>query len=154
MRLLDDAATSPFLKQPSQDSGGGGSLMTCGDYLRFAQMLLNGGELDGVRVLSKKAVDEMTSDQLPAELGDAPVRLLPGIKFTGLGFGYCGAAPRQDGTFMGDAGEYTWGGYASTDFWIDKKNNMIGIVLTQLIPTNTYPTRQIMHNGVKTAIAK
>ena len=154
MSLLEDAATSPYLKVPSQDSGGGGSVMTAGDYLRFAQMLLNGGELDGVRVLSKKAVDEMTSNQLPAELGDAPLNLFPGIKFTGIGFGYCGATPQKDGTVFGDGGEYTWGGYASTDFWIDKKNNMVGIVLTQLIPTNTYPTRSIMHNGAKAAIVK
>lgn len=156
MTLLEDAATSPFLKVPSQDSGGGGSVMTAGDYLRFAQMLLNGGELDGVRVLSQKAVDEMTSNQLPASMGDAPLNLFPGMKFTGIGFGYCGAVPMKGavGTIFGDDGDYTWGGYASTDFWINKKTNTIGMVLTQLIPTSTYPTRSIMHNGVKAAAIK
>ncbi len=154
MSLLEDAATSPFLKIPSQDSGGGGMVATAGDYLRFAQMLLNGGELDGVRVLSKKAADEMTSNQLPAALGDAPLNLLPGLKFTGIGFGYCGATPLKENTLFGDDGEYTWGGYASTDFWINKKENLIGLVLTQLIPTNTYPTRPIAHNAIKAAIVK
>jgi len=156
MTLIEDAATSPFLKVPSQDSGGGGSVMTAGDYLRFAQMLLNGGELDGVRVLSQKAVDEMTSNQLPAAMGDSPLNLFPGMKFTGIGFGYCGAVPMTgaQGTAFGDDGEYTWGGYASTDFWIDKKNNMIGMVLTQLIPTSTYPTRPITHDGAKAALIK
>lgn len=156
MVLLEDAATSPFLKVPSQDSGGGGSVMTAGDYLRFAQMLLNGGELDGVRVLSEKAVAEMTSNQLPKELGDAPLNLMKGIPFKGIGFGYCGAVPFDGAknTIFGDAGDYTWGGYASTDFWIDKDDHIVGLVLTQLIPTATYPTRQIMRNGVQAAILK
>jgi len=154
MALIEDAATSPFLKVPSQDSGGGGSVMTAGDYLRFAQMLLNGGELDGVRVLSEEAVAEMTSNQLPKEMGDSPLNLMVGIPFKGIGFGYCGATPFEGATntIFGDAGDYTWGGYASTDFWIDKDDNMIGMVLTQLIPTGTYPTRQITRNGVKVAV--
>jgi CubicO group peptidase (beta-lactamase class C family) len=154
MSLLDDPAKSPYLKIPSQDSGGGGMVATAGDYLRFAQMLLNGGELDGVRVLSQKAVAEMTSNQLPPALGDAPLNLFPGMNFKGIGFGYCGAVPMKGAvnTAFGDDGEYTWGGYASTDFWIDKKENVVGLVLTQLIPTNTYPTRSITHNAVEAAI--
>ncbi len=154
MTLIDDPATSPFLKVPSQDSGGGGIVATAADYLRFGQMLLNGGELDGVRVLSEKAVEEMTSNQLPAEMGDSPLKLFPGISFKGIGFGYCGAVPMDgaQGTIFGDEGEYTWGGYATTDFWIDKKTNVVGIVLTQLIPTSTYPTRQIAHDGIEAAI--
>jgi CubicO group peptidase (beta-lactamase class C family) len=154
MALIEDAASSPFLKVPSQDSGGGGMVATAGDYLRFAQMLLNGGELDGVRVLSEEAVAEMTSNHLPASMGDSPLNLFPGISFKGIGFGYCGAVP-MDGainTVFGDEGEYTWGGYASTDFWIDKKTNVVGMVLTQLIPTSTYPTRPIAHNGVEAAL--
>ncbi len=153
MSLLDDPAKSPYLNVPSQDSGGGGMVSTAGDYLRFAQMLLNGGELDGVRVLSEKAVAEMTSNQLPAEMGNSPLKLFPGVDFTGVGFGYCGAVPMKGATTVfGNDGDYTWGGYASTDFWIDKKENIVGIVLTQLIPTSTYPTRPIMHNGVEAAI--
>ncbi len=154
MQLIEDAATSPFLKVPSQDSGGGGMVSTAGDYLRFAQMLLNGGELDGVRVLSEKAVAEMTSNQLPAAMGDSPLSLFPGLDFKGIGFGYCGAVPMAGAvnTLFGDDGEYTWGGYASTDFWIDKKTNTVGMVLTQLIPTSTYPTRPIAHAGVEEAI--
>jgi CubicO group peptidase (beta-lactamase class C family) len=154
MIRIEDAAKSPFLKVPSQDSGGGGMVGTAGDYLRFAQMLLNGGELDGVRVLSEEAVEEMTSNQLPASMGESPLNLFPGIDFTGVGFGYCGAVPMTGAknTTFGDDGEYTWGGYASTDFWIDKKENVVAIVLTQLIPTGTYPTRPIMHGGVEAAI--
>ena len=156
MTRIDDPANSPFLKVPSQDSGGGGMVATAGDYLRFAQMLLNGGELDGVRVLSKEAVEEMTSNQLPAELGPAPLNLMAGISFKGIGFGYCGATPMKGAgmTIFGGEGEYSWGGYASTDFWIDKKEGIVGLVLTQLIPTATYPTRTIMRNGVAAATLK
>lgn len=156
MTLLDDPANSAFLKEPSLDSGGGGMVGTAADYLRFAQMLLNGGELDGVRVLSEEAVEEMTSNHLPQEWGEAPLNLMAGLSFKGVGFGYCGAVP-MDGygnTLFGGEGEYTWGGYASTDFWIDKHENIVGMVLTQLIPTGTYPTRPMMHNAVEAAIVE
>ena len=156
MVLIEDAATSPFLRVPSLDSGGGGMGGTAADYLRFAQMLLNGGELDGVRILSEEAVAEMTSNQLPKEWGDSPLNLMAGLSFKGVGFGYCGATP-MDGfqnTLFGGEGEYTWGGYASTDFWIDKHENIVGMVLTQLIPTGTYPTRPMMHSAIQGAIVE
>jgi CubicO group peptidase (beta-lactamase class C family) len=157
MALLEDSKTSPFLNVPSQDSGGGGMVGTAADYLRFAQMLLNGGELDGVRVLSEEAVEEMTTNQLGPEFGQAPLgTLMAGIPFNGIGFGYTGAVV-MDGikqTIFGGEGEYSWGGYASTDFWIDKKEKIVGLVLTQLIPTGTYPTRIVMHNATYAAITE
>ncbi len=157
MALLDDPKTSSFLKEPSLDSGGGGMVGTASDYLRFAQMLLNGGELDGVRILSEDAVKEMTTNHLGPKFGDAPLgTLMAGIPFDGIGFGYTGAVV-MDGvkqTIFGGEGEYSWGGYASTDFWIDKKEKIVGIVLTQLIPTGTYPTRIVMHNGAYAAITE
>lgn len=156
MKLSEDNATSPFLKTPSQDSGGGGMVGTAADYMRFAQMLLNGGELDGVRIISEEAAAEMTTNQLPAEMGDAPLKLMPGMSFKGLGFGYCGAVPMEgfENTLMGGEGEYTWGGYASTDFWIDKHEGIVGMVLTQLTPAGTYPTRTLVHNGIEAAIVE
>jgi CubicO group peptidase (beta-lactamase class C family) len=155
MTLLDDPATSPYLKKPSLDSGGGGSVGTAADYLRFAQMLVNGGELDGVRILSEKGVEEMTTNQMGPEYGKNPVKVGP-IALPGVGFGYTGAAiPADSGqTVFGGPGEYTWGGYASTDFWIDRERKIVGLVLTQLIPTATYPTRQLMHNATYGAIIK
>lgn len=156
MKLMEDPATSPFLQIPSLDSGGGGMVGTAADYLRFAQMLLNGGELDGVRILSEEAVEEMTSNHIPAEWGESPLNLMEGLNFKGVGFGYCGAVPMDgyENTLFGGEGEYTWGGYASTDFWIDKHENIVGMVLTQLVPTGTYPTRIIMHNAVEGAIVE
>ncbi len=152
--LIDDPQTSPYRQEPSLDSGGGGMVGTAADYLRFAQMLLNGGELEGVRILSEKSVDEMTTNQLPKGMGTAPIVLLPGVKFTGMGFGYCGSATMEgyEQTLFGGPGVYSWGGAASTDFWIDRHEGIVGMVLTQLMPTATYPTRQIFQAAVYEAL--
>ena len=155
-QLIDDPQTSPYRKVPSQDSGGGGMVGTAADYLRFAQMLLNGGELEGVRILSEASVDEMTTNQLPKGLGTAPIVLFPGFEFTGMGFGYCGSATMEgyEQTPFGGPGVYSWGGAASTDFWIDREEQIVGMVLTQLMPTATYPTRQIFQGAVYEALEK
>lgn len=156
MTLLDDPQSSNFLKVPSQDSGGGGMVATASDYLRFAQMLLNGGELDGVRIISEVSANAMTTDQLGPELGDEPLSTIMPIPAKGIGFGYTGSVVREDAgqTFFGGPGEYGWGGYASTDFWIDKKERIVGLALTQLLPTGTYPQRVIMHNAAYAAITE
>ena len=109
-----------------------------------------------MRILKEKSVDEMTTNQLPKGLGTAPLVLFPGIKFTGIGFGYCGSAT-MDGyeqTLFGGPGVYSWGGAASTDFWIDRHERIVGIVLTQFMPTATYPTRQIFQRAVYEALEK
>ena len=156
MRLIDDPEDSPYLKQPSLPSGGGGTVGTAGDYLRFAQMLLNGGELGGVRIVSEESIAEMTKQQLPPELGNDPLgSMLPGMS-EGVGFGYAGAVVMggYDRTPFGSAGTYSWGGAASTDFWIDFKQELIGMVLTQLMPTGRYPTRVIMMQATNGAIVE
>ena len=166
MHLIDDPTTSPFLKVPSQDSGGGGMVATASDYLQFAQMLVNGGELDGVRILSEEAVIEMTTEQLGPQYGDdtplaslilhASVIPLWRSPATGVGYGYCGAVIKEgyDQTMFGSAGQYGWGGGASTDFWIDREQRLVGLILTQLSPTGTYPTRSIMSTSASGAIVK
>ncbi|MFP6596438.1 MAG: serine hydrolase domain-containing protein [Candidatus Hydrogenedentota bacterium] len=155
MVLIDDPLTSAFLKVPSLDSGGGGSVGTAKDYLRFAQMLLNGGELDGVRIISEESAEAMTSDHMGPEYGTTPIKV-SGFVLPGVGFGYTGAVVRESSkqTVFGGPGEYTWAGYASTDFWIDKKENIVGIVLTQLLPAGTYPQRVQVHNAVYAAITE
>jgi CubicO group peptidase (beta-lactamase class C family) len=126
-RLIDVSAV------PGNDSGGAGGVSTPGDYLRFAQMLLNGGQLDGVRVLSRTTVALMTSDHLGTRI-DAPItpgELLfgtPGYTF-GLGF-----AVRQGpgvAGVPGSAGEFMWAGYAGTYFWVDPKEQIVGVYMTQ-----------------------
>jgi CubicO group peptidase (beta-lactamase class C family) len=165
MVLTDDPAKSSYLKVPSHDSGGGGMVGTAADYLRFAQMLLNGGELDGVRILSEESVQKMTSDRLGPEFGDAPLSTVVqafGVPpaeavqaFQGIGFGYCGSVVRDGAgnTVFGTPGQYSWGGAWSTEFWIDRSQKLVGLVLTQ-ITTGTYPIRMIMNDATYEALVE
>ena len=126
--------------QPDQKffSGGGGLVSTAADYLRFCQLLLNRGELDGVRLVSRKTLEFMTINHIPPAMlpfyvGSNP---LPGFGF-GLGFRVLiDVAPSQT---LGSVGEYGWGGAASTYFWIDPQEDLLGIFLTQLLPSNNHP---------------
>ena len=118
---------------PANDSGGAGGVSTAADYLRFSQMLLNGGQLDGVRVLSRSSVDLMVSDHLGTRIAApfTPGELLlgtPGYTF-GLGF-----AVRQGAgiaALPGSPGEFMWGGYAGTYFWVDPKEEIVAVYMVQ-----------------------
>ena len=116
---------------PKNDAGGAGSASTTGDYARFCQMLLNGGQLDGTRLLSPTTVAFMTSDHL------GPMKIVPlGGVGTGYGFGLGFAvrtAPGIAGT-SGSVGEYRWGGAAGTAFWVDPKEEMITVLMVQGAP--------------------
>ncbi|HXA98383.1 MAG TPA: serine hydrolase domain-containing protein [Candidatus Dormibacteraeota bacterium] len=109
------------------DAGGAGSAGTAGDYARFSQMLLNGGQLDRVRLLGRATVAQMSSDHL----GDIPVAspILP----RGYGFGLGFAVRKETGLnwVTGSAGEYRWGGAAGTAFWVDPKEQMVVVWMTQ-----------------------
>ena len=125
VRLLDVTRPPVFL------SGGGGMVSTARDYLRFARMLINGGELDGVRLLSRKTIEFMTADHLGALPGAmAGPMYLPGPAYGfGLGFGVrlatgCAHTP-------GSVGDYNWSGLAGTYFWIDPAEDLIAIWLMQ-----------------------
>lgn len=122
-------AQTSYLKPAVNFGGGSQSVSTAADYLRFCQMLLNGGELDGVRILSRKTVELMTSDHL----GDMPRGALLA---TGYGFGFTMAVSHGAGKtgVIGSEGEYFWGGAAGTRFWIDPKEQMIGIFMIQILP--------------------
>ena len=109
--------------------GGEGLLSTASDYMRFALMLANGGEGNGVRLLSRKTVELMTSDHL----GSASV---PRRKFApgpGYGFGLTVAVRTQPGmsAYPGSVGEFNWGGDAGTAFWVDPKEKLVPIMLMQ-----------------------
>jgi CubicO group peptidase (beta-lactamase class C family) len=128
-----------YFAAPKLESGGGGLVGTAGDYLRFARMLLNRGELDGARLLSPKTVALMTANQLPG--GVEVADLSPaGDAFTesgyrGIGFGLGVAVtldPIKTG-IPGTAGEFTWGGMASTTFFVDPKEDMAVVFMTQAI---------------------
>jgi CubicO group peptidase (beta-lactamase class C family) len=118
-------------KQPGNDSGGAGGLSTARDYLRFAQMLANGGVLDGQRVLSRTTVRLMTSDHLGSRIPIAPTTggaVLGASTYTfGLGF----AVRPSDGIapVPGTAGDFYWGGYAGTFFWVDPKEQLVAVFM-------------------------
>ena len=120
---------------PNNDSGGAGGVSTASDYLRFAQMMANGGQFDGKRFLSRTTVELMTSDHLGTRIQAlspmTPGEILlstPGYTF-GLGFAVR-QAPGVAGV-AGSAGEFMWGGYAGTYFWVDPKEQLVGVYMTQ-----------------------
>ena len=157
IEVQDDPATSAFLTAPSFISGGGGLVSTAGDYMKFAQAMLNGGRVaGGERLISRKTLDLMTANHLPggASLADLSVSMFSEAAYAGVGFGL-GFAVSMDaaGTLMpGSDGDYFWGGAASTFFWIDPAEDLIGIFMTQLIPSSTYPVRREVRTMVYSAL--
>jgi CubicO group peptidase (beta-lactamase class C family) len=128
LRVVDKPATSRFRSRPTYLSGGGGLVSTARDYLRFCQMMLNGGRLDGVRVLRPETVRLMTTNQLPDE---AMPMNLAGMPVPGMGFGL-GFSVRTGGGVS--AGEYGWSGFASTHFWVAPRPDLVVIALQQYTP--------------------
>ena len=137
--LFDDPQNSPWFAPPRLESGGGGLAGTADDYLRFCRMLLNNGELDGARLLSPKTVQLMTANHLPGlqEIAD----LSPAADafnesgYRGIGFGL-GVAVTLDPARVGipgTPGEFAWGGMASTAFFVDPKEDMAVVFMTQAI---------------------
>ena len=144
--LVDDPTESAYLSVPSFLAGGGGLVSTAADYARFCRMLLDGGELDGRRVLGRKTVELMTVNHLPGGGSMADFALQGGygeVGFEGMGFGLgmaVGQGPATTGV-IGSAGEYMWGGAASTLFWVDPAEELIVVFMTQLLPSGTFNFR-------------
>lgn len=114
-------------------SGGGGLLSTVGDYLRFAQMLLNRGELEGRRILRRETANLMLQNQLPPKM--IPITPVAGWPPGQNGFGYGGAVRVDSAASMpGSPGTFRWAGYATTFFWIDPKADLIAMVWAQHLP--------------------
>lgn len=154
--LQDDARASFYAKEPPLKSGGGGLTSTAADYMRFTRMLLNGGELDGARIISPKTLKLMTLNHLPG--GQEVVQLSRGAfseaVFEGLGFGL-GFAMTIDlarTKVPGSLGEYFWGGMASTAFWVDPAEDLACVFMTQLMPSSSYPIRRELRTLVYAAM--
>ena len=138
LKLQDDARESTYAKPPLLESGGGGLVSTAHDYLRFCRMMLNGGTLDGVQILSPKTVALFSLNYLPGgrEVADMT---LPGMfsesGYAGVGFSLgCGVNIDVAKTRLpGSLGEYFWGGAAATAFWIDPKEELTVVFMTQVI---------------------
>jgi CubicO group peptidase (beta-lactamase class C family) len=149
---MSDAAMRP----PEFLSGGGGLVSSAADYLRFTRMLLGGGELDGVRLLSPRTVRMMASNHLPghADLEAFGRPLFAETTFDGVGFGL-GFSVVEDpvaGRYPSSRGEFAWGGAASTAFWVDPAERMVVLFFTQLLPSSTYPIRSQLHQLVHQAL--
>jgi CubicO group peptidase (beta-lactamase class C family) len=155
LRLQDDPQTSSYLRPPAFISGGGGLVSTAADYLRFCRMLLNGGVLDGARLLSPKTIELMTTNHLPGgkELPDMSVSLFSEAGYSGVGFGLGFAVTTNPARTLipGSQGDYSWGGMASTYFWIDPREQLIVIFMTQLIPSTIYNLRRELRTLVYSA---
>ena len=145
-----------YSRPPSYESGSSGLVSTMGDYLRFAQMLANNGQLDGVQLLSPTSVDAIMTNQLGPEFGDRPLAEMGAFAPSnpGIGFGFCGLVVTDihAAGWTGSNGEYSWGGSASTDFWVDRKQALVALVMSQLVPTGCIPSRERMHQMTYQAI--
>jgi CubicO group peptidase (beta-lactamase class C family) len=138
-RLAQPFATDPASNTPialldvtvqqKNDAGGAGSVGTASDYARFLQMMINGGQLDGVRLLSPTTVRYMTVDHLGPDIKFSGVTTLP----AGTGFGLGFAVRKETGRFevTGNAGEYYWAGAAGTGFYVDPKDDIVVVWMTQ-----------------------
>ena len=137
IELYDAPRKSRYTKRPAYLSGGGGLVSTLGDYLRFSQMLLNEGILDGNRVLGRKTVELMRANHLPPHL--VPIEIGDGVR-AGHGFGLGMSALVDPPAYSqpGSVGAYGWGGLATTRFWIDPVENLVGLFMTQFIPSDYY----------------
>lgn len=126
----------PDVRTKAWQSGGGGLLSTAQDYARLCQMLLNGGELDGVRIVSRKSIDLMTSDHLPKgiainQLADPAADVRPEVG-NGFGLGFMVRVAEGKSSLPGSVGDYGWGGVYGTYFWVDPKQELFAISMMQL----------------------
>ena len=125
-------------------SGGGGLVSTGADYMRFCQMLLNGGVLDDARLLAPKTVEMMRSNHLSDDLKPFAVGQsnASDTKGCGFGLGFRVVMDIAQHGIIGSNGIYSWGGAASTVFWIDPQEDLVAILLTQFMPSSYYPLRR------------
>jgi CubicO group peptidase (beta-lactamase class C family) len=141
--LVEGPADLPPAGRVTTFSGGAGLLSTAFDYLRFAQMLLNGGQVVGERVLSAASTRQMLSNQIPGDLAAFGESTFNETATSGVGFGFGGSVvvdPLRT-AWSTSRGEYAWGGFASTAFWIDPEHQGICIFMTQVMPSDRYPIR-------------
>jgi CubicO group peptidase (beta-lactamase class C family) len=142
--LMESAVGSPLTGPVETLSGGGGLVSTLEDYFFFTEMLRNNGEFNGQRLLGRKSVELMTCNHLPGDLADMGQPTFCETTYEGIGFGL-GMSVVIDpakSKILGTPGEYAWGGYASTAFFVDPKEDVTVIFLTQLIPSSAYPIRR------------
>lgn len=154
LELIDDPVTSRYLETPTFLSGGGGLTGTTADYLRFCEMLRCGGALDGERVLGSRTLRLMYRNHLPGDVDLASLAIgdFSETAYEGVGFGL-GFASTLDEVAAGTlgAGDYYWGGAASTIFWVDPVEDLVAVFMTQLMPSATFNFRGQLKNIIYSA---
>jgi CubicO group peptidase (beta-lactamase class C family) len=158
MALFDEAgADSLWAKGWSFNSGGGGLASTVADYHRFSRMLLNGGALDGVQIISPKTLELMTANHLPGgqDLTQMSKSLFSEAEMAGIGFGLGFATTIDSAATLTpcSTGDFYWGGMYSTAFFVDPVEDIIMIFMTQLMPSSTYPVRREIKTMIYSALA-
>jgi len=158
LKLIDDPqGPSQYLQKPSFFSGGGGLTSTTADYLRFCEMLRRGGELDGARILGPRTIDLMRRNHLAGgkDLASMAIGAFSETAYEGVGFGL-GFAMTLGEVEAGSigAGDYYWGGAASTIFWVDPKEDLVAIFMTQLMPSATFNFRGQLKNIIYSSIVE
>jgi CubicO group peptidase (beta-lactamase class C family) len=155
LRLVEQPQMGAMLTKPAFFGGGGGLAGTTADYLRFCEMLRRGGELDGERILGPRTLALMTKNHLPgnADLSKMAIGAFSETAYEGIGFGL-GFATTLDQVQAGTMGEgdFYWGGAASTIFWVDPKEDLVAIFMTQLMPSNTFNFRGQLKSIIYAAI--
>jgi CubicO group peptidase (beta-lactamase class C family) len=154
--LVDDPLTSPFGRTRAFTSGGAGLVSTARDYVRFAEMLRRGGELDGARILGPRTLAYMTRNHLPGG-GDLAAHALGSFSETryegiGFGLGFHVVVDPVRAQVPSSAGEFGWGGMASTAFWVDPHEELSVVFMTQLMPSTTYNFRSQLKSIVYSAL--
>ncbi len=157
---IEQIETSPFISAISGipvklHSGGGGLTSTASDYLRFAQMMLNRGELDGCRILKPETVALMTQNHLPKHLLPLSFNGVSRGSHSGYGFGlgYCINIDPDNTAAAGSRGDFSWGGMADTYCWVDPEQQLIGILMQQYLPSLHHPGRKEFRDCVYQALA-
>lgn len=158
LKLADKAGPeSLWAKGWSFNSGGGGLASTVADYHRFCRMLLNGGALDGVQIISPKTLELMTANHLPGgkDLTQMSKSLFSEADMAGIGFGLGFATTIDNAATLVPCsnGDFYWGGMYSTAFFVDPVKDIIMIFMTQLMPSTTYPVRREIKTMIYSALA-
>lgn len=155
LRLLDPAADSVYrAERVSTCSGGGGLITSLEDYARFAEMLRAGGLFQGERLLGPRTLRFMASNHLPGDIASMGPDTFSETPFDGVGFGlgFWVMLDPARARLSASAGDYGWGGMASTVFWVDPLEDMVVLFLTQLSPSSTYPNRRELRALVHQAL--
>ncbi len=162
MIVADEAETSSFRDAGKVPYGGSGLVSTAADFLRFAQMLVDNGEFDGQTLLSRTSVDLMMMNHLEGDLESthfqddwlSQTENRTGDMHLGIGYGFGGYVITNTAanSVPGSIGTYSWGGSGSTYFFVDRKEQLVGLFLTQLTPSTSYPVRAQFRGLVYQAI--